>query len=608
MNRVRRCVLLMMGLLLTHTAVALTQSGATENSSLNVSLSKLTDIEHQITTQNNAYPALKDMQNQLEYMNTTSMDCIKKANEQIEKIDKILGYLSTGLNTSINEHNTFLIQEKNISKQKLAECSFVSYRSEEVILLIQSKISTLELPTSWVRSLSIRELIQNTSFSSLRNTPFSEPNIALFKELITTAIMLLIFYLSWFVLSLDYVKNKFSRTLRVATKWGLAGSYSLVITLHLAGFHHFALMLIPKLAASVCISIIAFQLIRGISRLQHAFDLNEKPLAQKIHSLFGIAHHELSPELVMIRTVLYVSIVIWSSAILSKIWGLPAAYRDRFMATVHHGITVFDVTIYPAQILRAILIFFVIMLLGRYFSNSVMQSKAFKKEKHVQLTISTLIRYATFIIATVLSLYIAGISFAGVAIAVGALLVGVGFGLQQIVSDFIAGLILLSNNVIRPGDYVLVDGTEGTVVKIRLLATEVRTSSCVVLVPNSSFIGKSVSNYTYQGQVYYAGIQIVIEQMSDVSRAEKIVLDAAANNPRIIKNEENQPCTSIQLFDARGTMGIYLSLYFPIATASEQHIVSTALNRVILDAFEADNINAHIMRPFTMLPTPSPLK
>ncbi len=171
MNRVRLCIFLMMGLLSTHTAVASTQSGTTENSNLNVSLSKLTDLEHQITTQNNAYPTLKDMQNQLEFMNKKSMDCIKKANEQIEKIDEILGYLSTGVNTTINEYNTFLIQEKNISKQKLAECSFVSYRSEEIILLIQSKISTLELPTNWVRSHSIRELIQNTSFSSLRNTP-----------------------------------------------------------------------------------------------------------------------------------------------------------------------------------------------------------------------------------------------------------------------------------------------------------------------------------------------------------------------------------------------------------------------------------------------------
>ena len=604
MNRVRVYFFLMMGLFSTLTAAAMTQGAATENSSL----SKLNNIEQQATAQKISYSTLVHLQNELKQTSENAATCITEASEQLEKIEKILGYLSADPNATINEYNTFLVQEKAINKQKLTKCSVISYRSEAIIHVIKSKILTLKLSTSWERSSPIWELIQNTSLSTLRDMPVSEKNIALFKVIATTVLMLVFFCLSWIIFSLNYIKNKFLRATRTVMKLTSSGLYFIVIALYLAGYHRYALMIIPKTAASVIIAIIAYQLVRTISRLQHAFDMNESPLSKKIHDKFGFTNNEISPELGVLRPIFYFSIIGWSVILLLHLWGLPEIYRDQFLTKVYHGITVFNVTIFPVHIIRAIGLFLILNLSGRFLSNHIMKSDSFKKEKHLQLTISTLVRYVTFIIATVLALYIAGISFAGVAIAIGALLVGVGFGLQQIVADFIAGLILLTNNVVRPGDFVLVDGTEGTVMKIRLLATEVQTGVSVVLIPNSSLMSKTVTNYTYQGQLYYAGITIVIEQMSNVSRAEKIILDVAAKNARVINNEEHRPCTYIELFDSRGTMGIHLSMYFAIATASEQYYISTELYREILAAFEEHDINAQIIQPYPILPNPGPIK
>ncbi len=757
MNRVRIYFLLMMGLFSTLTAVASTLNAATENSNRNINLSQLNDLESQITKQKNSYLTLIRIQGQLDKMNKNATTCVADANEQIQKIDKILGYLSTGLNSTINQHNAFLVQEKAMNKQKLAECSFVSYRSEEIISLIKSKILTLELPISWTKSSSVWELIHNTPFITpvfsasalyqatglvtfsktqyieitlfvvfdllmaclvfffiarqktfisetmkgltilkhalsmtiilfgallslyfifhaiaptpgivllnavflcyllgiavlkylflwlkesytltllistvlfrrtvvlctvillgsaafilMRGMHVSEQNIALLKVLTTTAIMLSFFWLSWVLFSFNRIKNKYSFAVQRTMKLILAGLYILVTALFLAGYHSQALMIIPKLVITACMMILAFKLIRTVIRLQHAFDTNESPLAKKIHDKLGFKDNEISPELVVIRSLVFFVISMLTIMAFLQIWGTPDIYLDRIHSFMFQGITVFDITIIPVRIGRAFAMFFIIMLVGRFLSTYVMKSDAFNKEKHVQLTISTLVRYASFIIATVLALYVAGISFAGVAIAIGALMVGVGFGLQQIVSNFVAGLILLTNNVVRPGDFVLVDGTEGTVMKIRLLATEVRTTGSVVLVPNSSLIVKSVTNYTYEGQVYYATLQILIEQMSDLKLAEKIILDVAAKNPRVINDEQNQPCTGIKLFDARATMGVYLSMYFPIATASEQYGISTELIRAILDEFEAQSVNnVQIIRSYAVLPNTDPSK
>jgi small-conductance mechanosensitive channel len=190
-------------------------------------------------------------------------------------------------------------------------------------------------------------------------------------------------------------------------------------------------------------------------------------------------------------------------------------------------------------------------------------------------------------VGTVLSLYIAGISFAGVAIAVGALLVGVGFGLQNIVSDFVAGLVLLTNSVVRLGDYILIGDVEGVVKKIRLLSTEIRTSyPSTVLVPNSSLMNTHLVNYTDQGKVLYIKLQIVIESIADVEIAKEIVLQVATKNTDVINNEQNKPSVLIEVYESYGKIAVHLVLNAAISSTGNRALILSELSSAVLNAFK----------------------
>lgn len=591
MNVLRSYFFLVIGLFLIVASTSYSQPATDNQDDFKSDLLQIKAIEEKVTLQNNTYSSLKKYQKLLGKINQKALVCLDEEKNKNKKIEKILAYFSQGLRTNDNEYQAILTQKTLVIKQKLAECSFVAYRIGEVNDTIDVKIVNLKETGLWEKTTPIWEVIKNTSVSTAEDPILSKQNVLLYKSILFVSIVILFFYLTQSILSCNYIKNNYSMPVLKFIKYTSAGLYLIVLILFLSGYQKYALAIIPKVMVSALVIFILYQLIRIISKIQHAFDLNNSNLSKKIHDCFGIMQNKSMPELIILRTLIYTSIISWSTMLLLHIWGLPEAYQDQILNTAFNGIEVFNITVFPVRILRAIFIFFVIMLIGRYLANATMKSQAFEKEYHLQITISTLIRYITFIIASVLSLYIAGINFAGVAIALGALLVGVGFGLQQIVSDFISGLILLSNNVVRPADFIAIDNIEGTIKKIRLLSTEIQSNDCTVLIPNSFLISRSVNNYTQKEQIYYAHTQVLIEDMSELKRIENIMLIAAMESDHVIKNELHKPYTEIELFNNRGTMGVCLFIYFPITSASQRDEIRTQLNRQILDRLQEEKIS-----------------
>ena len=119
-------------------------------------------------------------------------------------------------------------------------------------------------------------------------------------------------------------------------------------------------------------------------------------------------------------------------------------------------------------------------------------------EPSLQQSIAAIFGYVGVITAIVLALSQLGIDLQKVALIAGALSVGIGFGLQSIVSNFISGLILLAERPIRVGDLVVVKGEEGYVRRIRVRATEIETfERASVIIPNAEFITGPVKNWTH---------------------------------------------------------------------------------------------------------------
>ena len=162
-------------------------------------------------------------------------------------------------------------------------------------------------------------------------------------------------------------------------------------------------------------------------------------------------------------------------------------------------------------------------------------------------SIVSLTTYAIIGVAIMLALSMAGLSFQNVAIVAGALSVGIGFGLQNIVNNFVSGLILLFERPVRPGDWVVVGATEGYVRKISIRYTLIQTfDRADVLVPNSELISNQVTNLTLSdtfgrviipvGVAYGSDTRQVRDILNKVVRAHPLVVihDAEVNPPRVL--------------------------------------------------------------------------
>ena len=208
----------------------------------------------------------------------------------------------------------------------------------------------------------------------------------------------------------------------------------------------------------------------------------------------------------------------------------------------------------------------------------------------VRNSIRTAIGYVGIVIAALTAFSYAGFSLSNIAIIAGALSVGIGFGLQNLVNNFVSGLILLAERPIRVGDLVVVGGEEGYVRKISVRSTELETfDRAHVLIPNSYFIAEKVKNWTFRNNIRRLSIPIGVAYGSDPRQVQTVLLKVAADNPDVLKTPE--PAVTLDEF-ASGSVNF--TLYAFIADITKTGSVRTELAMAILAAFA----QAGIVIPF----------
>lgn len=149
----------------------------------------------------------------------------------------------------------------------------------------------------------------------------------------------------------------------------------------------------------------------------------------------------------------------------------------------------------------------------------------------LRTSVSTGVGYVGVLIALLCALGVMGLGFHQIIIIAGALSVGIGFGLQQIVQNFVSGLILLVERPVKVGDWVCVDQMEGDIARIRVRATELRMADrTTVLVPNSELITKAVHNRTRLGPGSRVELRLPIDDPREARRALDLMLTAAGKD------------------------------------------------------------------------------
>ena len=158
-------------------------------------------------------------------------------------------------------------------------------------------------------------------------------------------------------------------------------------------------------------------------------------------------------------------------------------------------------------------------------------------EPSLQLSIVTIFGYIGAITAIAAALTGLGFDLQKIALIAGALSVGIGFGLQSVVSNFVSGLILLTERPIRVGDSIVVKGEEGWVRRVRVRATEIETfDRASVIIPNSEFITGVVKNWTRTNSLGRIIIKVGVAYDSDPVQVRDILLDIAGTHPQIVQS------------------------------------------------------------------------
>jgi potassium-dependent mechanosensitive channel len=156
--------------------------------------------------------------------------------------------------------------------------------------------------------------------------------------------------------------------------------------------------------------------------------------------------------------------------------------------------------------------------------------------------IKTVARYATAGVGIFLAANLIGVNWSSVQWLVAALGVGLGFGLQEIVANFVSGLIVLGERPIRLGDWVTVGETSGTVTRIRARATVITDwDNKEVLIPNKAFITERVINWTLSNQTTRLLLKIGVAYGTDPVRAQAVLAEAVRANPEVLE----EPAPSI---------------------------------------------------------------
>jgi len=158
----------------------------------------------------------------------------------------------------------------------------------------------------------------------------------------------------------------------------------------------------------------------------------------------------------------------------------------------------------------------------------------FVEDKASQTTYQTFAFYGCLALFVTLSLTIAGIPLTVFTVVGGALAIGVGFGSQNIVNNFISGVILLVEQPVRVGDIVEVDGVSGKVVAIGTRSAKIQTAdNKVFIVPNSFFLEKGVMNWNLETNIIRTTIEFGVSYGSDVRKVENICMDIMLNTEGI---------------------------------------------------------------------------
>lgn len=234
-------------------------------------------------------------------------------------------------------------------------------------------------------------------------------------------------------------------------------------------------------------------------------------------------------------------LIVFVAFVLLSLWGVSTDLLLQSIKKLFFGFTVGGVKISLIAIVLGIVSFFIcitlVKALRRRLNTNVLDKMDI--DDGIRHSLSSGFSFIGFILAAVIAITMMGGNLTNLALIAGALSFGIGLGLQNIVNNFVSGIIILFERPIKVGDWVVINGEEGLVKQINIRATEIETwKKASVIIPNADLLSNTVKNLTHDDKWGRLEIDVGVSYGTDLDKVKTVLLEIARDNKRVMKKPE----------------------------------------------------------------------
>lgn len=406
------------------------------------------------------------------------------------------------------------------------------------------------------------------------------------------------FFLMWFSkIAFDTYKDEKKsenyETMNEDDEASVDRGFKMILFSHLCGFIIFALSLVgyPELSLFIFNHIILSLIFIGIYEVvrRSFIDIIKRlivagPWMRKYRTSKRFIG-KMEFWLRVIINPIFILMLIFS---LLNLWGLPGDFILQVARKLLFGFKIGGIEISIIAIALGMAVFFgslaVMRFLKVHLANNVLSK--IDMDDGVRHSLVSGFSFLGFIISILLAIVAVGIDLTNLAFIAGALSVGIGFGLQDVIKNLVAGVIILLERPFKVGDWVMLNGTEGTIKQINIRSTELLAfNKTSIIIPNATLISSSVTNMTHGDAMSRQSVAVGVSYGSNPEQVKSILLECAKKNRKVMTS----PAPYV-LFKDFGSSSLDFELRFYVNDIWKGWSVPSELRYEIFKRFNEENI------------------
>ncbi len=367
-------------------------------------------------------------------------------------------------------------------------------------------------------------------FSTILSQSLPESALLLTRAVFGAVLVLNLVWIVWLVTGLTKLGDN------VFTRLFFSAILLAALAAELLGYRNLSGYIL-KTVVGTLISIGLFLLLSGFLRdFLDGFEQGKYNWQQKLRVAFGLKPDRQMPGVIWLR--FFVSLLLWIALIasLAVIWQVQQERIELLGEYFLEGFSIGSFSVVPIQILQGVAVLIILLTFNTWIRKRFEQALSkTRMERGARESISTIFSYVGATVAALVALGVAGMEFANLALIAGALSVGIGFGLQNVVNNFVSGLILLFERPVKTGDWIVVGDTEGYVQQISIRSTRIQTfDRADVIVPNSELISGKVTNWMLRNVQGRLRVPVGVAYGSDTAKVHDLLLKVANDHPDVL--------------------------------------------------------------------------